>query len=64
MWACPNVSIGDVTNVGEVINIVSCRLLMKSSVIKIVVGRNSQNGVGYIERVRYIYNEKGVRGMG
>jgi hypothetical protein len=44
MWACPSMSIRDVTKLGKVVDIVSHRLL-KSLTIDMVVGQNCQNRV-------------------
>jgi hypothetical protein len=60
MWACPNMLIGDVTKSGNVIDIVSCQLLMKLLAIDTVLGQIGQNMVASIQRGSDIdiYREK------
>jgi hypothetical protein len=50
--------IGDATKLGDVVDIVSCQLLMKSSAVNIVIGWIGCNMVAYIQRGLDIYREK------
>jgi hypothetical protein len=51
-------SIGDATNLGDVVNIVGHQLLMSSSAVDIVGGRIGQKGVRCVQKGSDIYREK------
>jgi hypothetical protein len=58
------VSIGDVTSLGDVEDIVSCQLLMKLLAVDMVLGWNGWNRITDTESIIYIQRVEEVRGMG